>query len=232
MARQLERCSRDRPQATLCRIGAAGAAVLTVSAAPLSPQLEAGRALQDALAPLHDADVRRRTEQARLLSVLQAYGRDPPPALLVSPRSALDAARATILARALLPELERRAEVWRREAEAAATLRLLPPVPGSPRRAGPGLRYPRRAGEVVSPLSGRVDFAGPLRGWGGVVILSGPGGRHVVLAGLDAVVEPVGRPVAAGEPVGRTGGSSELYLEVRRLGEPIDPVRLLQRTAG
>jgi septal ring factor EnvC (AmiA/AmiB activator) len=57
-----------------------------------------------------------RSQQARLLGALQLYQRNPPPALLVSPRSAKDAVRAAILMRAVAPELERRAAGFAAEA--------------------------------------------------------------------------------------------------------------------
>lgn len=58
-----------------------------------------------------------------LLSALQLFRRDPPPALLVSPRDARDAVRAAILIRAMTPELQRRAEAYGRQAVAVGTLR-------------------------------------------------------------------------------------------------------------
>ncbi|MEI9891624.1 MAG: hypothetical protein WDN45_15095 [Caulobacteraceae bacterium] len=45
---------------------------------------------------------------SRLLGVLALFRRDPPPALLVHPKSAQDAVRAQILARAMAPALEAR----------------------------------------------------------------------------------------------------------------------------
>ena len=47
---------------------------------------------------------RDRGQLARLLSALQLFRRDPPPALLVSPNDARDAVRAAILIRAMTPE--------------------------------------------------------------------------------------------------------------------------------
>jgi murein hydrolase activator len=58
-----------------------------------------------------------------LLSALQLFRRDPPPALLVSPNDARDAVRAAILIRAMTPELQRRAEAYGRQAVAVGTLR-------------------------------------------------------------------------------------------------------------
>jgi septal ring factor EnvC (AmiA/AmiB activator) len=64
-----------------------------------------------------------RSQQARLLGALQLYQRNPPPALLVSPRSAKDAVRAAILMRAVAPELERRAAGFASEAAEITTAR-------------------------------------------------------------------------------------------------------------
>ena len=49
-----------------------------------------------------------RAKQARLLSALQIYSRNPPPALFVTPRKANDAVLAAIIMRAITPELQKR----------------------------------------------------------------------------------------------------------------------------
>lgn len=266
---------------------------------------------------------RNRAELARLLGGLQLYTRDPPPPLMVSPRSATDAVRAAILMRAVTPELERRGRVFAAEAEALSRLRRdaalanadlfaaesaladrrgrieaviaektalelrlnaeaeaadraaralaarssgLPDLVGDLNRAsppsGPGLldrpvrlpapvvgavvrRFARTgparssgwtwrtesAAQVLAPVGAQVDYAGPLEGWGEVVILELGGGDHLVLAGLGSVSTGAGRRVAAGEPVGRMAArrspAPELYLEVRRDGVPADPARWL-----
>lgn len=53
---------------------------------------------------------RERGRQTRLLAALELYGRNPPPALLVSPDRANDAIRAQILMQAVTPVLEARAQ--------------------------------------------------------------------------------------------------------------------------
>lgn len=95
---------------------------------------------------------------------------------------------------------------------------------------------------VVSPAVGRIVYAGPLKGWGFVVILKSPGGYHLVLAGLERVSARIGGEMAAGEPVGRIAGpsaapgkpspASELYLEIRRAALPIDPAPFFAGRAG
>jgi septal ring factor EnvC (AmiA/AmiB activator) len=73
-----------------------------------------------------------------------------------------------------------------------------------------------------------------LKGWGFVVILRSPGGYHLVLAGLDRVSARAGGELATGEPVGRiakpvsahpvkASSAPELYLEIRKAAQPVDP---------
>lgn len=66
---------------------------------------------------------RNRQRLSLLLSALQLFRRDPPPALLVSPADARDAVRAAILIRAMTPELQHRADAYGRQAVAVGTLR-------------------------------------------------------------------------------------------------------------
>ncbi len=102
--------------------------------------------------------------------------------------------------------------------------------PGGGRSSGWTYRAPPGA-LVRAPAGGLVEYAGPLKGWGVVLILRVGGGYHLVLTGLEAVQATVGGSVAAGEPVGRMadgdkGGeraAPELYLEVRKDGAPVDP---------
>jgi septal ring factor EnvC (AmiA/AmiB activator) len=232
------------------------------------------------------------SQLARLLSVVEQLRRDPPPALLVSPQDARDAARAAILVKALTPELQARARAYAHEAgemvrqrrlaavaseavftsesqqaEAAPApeeppppLRGLQPAPfrgpmAQPERlltpvAGPlvrrfaepapgggranGLSYmaPRGA-RVSSPAAGVVQYVGPVKGWGVILIFRLTGGYHLVLAGLDQASVAVGQSVAPGQPVGwmpdARQSSSELYLEVRERGAPVNPGRWMSR---
>jgi septal ring factor EnvC (AmiA/AmiB activator) len=119
---------------------------------------------------------------------------------------------------------------------------FVPPVAGAPVRlfgaAEPtGSRsqgWTWRAGAnvaVMAPAEGLVEYAGPLKGWGAVVILRLGGAYHLVLAGLGQVDARPGRIVKAGEPVGRmapAGQPTELYLEVRKNGAPVDPALWLK----
>ena len=88
---------------------------------------------------------------------------------------------------------------------------------------------------VVSPAGAVVDYAGPLNGWGLVVILRAPGGCHMVLSGLGKLLVGAGQSVAAGQVVGampkHAQSSRELYFEVRLGGAPVDPARFLAGTS-
>jgi septal ring factor EnvC (AmiA/AmiB activator) len=256
---------------------------------------------------------RDRGQLARLLSALQLFRRDPPPALLVSPGDARDAVRAAILIRAMTPELQARADGYARQARAVSALRreaaaaseelftaeslvadrkgelermivektqlerayaqealtdqeqrtlgaltdslapkpatgplvLASPAPGIlSRRFGEtlpvaggraaGLTITTEKGHAVaSPAAGVVEYAGPLNGWGVVLILRAQGAYHLVLAGLDQVSVQPGQSVAPGATVGRMAdhGSSEpeLYFEVREDGVAVDPERWLKQ---
>lgn len=104
---------------------------------------------------------------------------------------------------------------------------LTPPASGRPiQRFGgrsAGLRWAAPAATARAPAAGRVLHAGPLSGWGEVVILDiGPGWRAVV-AGMDSLDVTVGQTVADGQALGRTDADGEIYLELRRDEQPVDP---------
>jgi septal ring factor EnvC (AmiA/AmiB activator) len=88
---------------------------------------------------------------------------------------------------------------------------------------------------VLAPAAGIVDYAGPLKDYGVVLILRTGGAYHLVLAGLGAADAVAGQAVAAGEPIGRTGDAgpaSALSLEMRKGGEPVDPERWFKAPRG
>ena len=86
----------------------------------------------------------------------------------------------------------------------------------------------RAASQVVAPYDGRVAYAGPFRGYGEILIIEHGGRYHTLLAGLDRIDAVVGQWVLAGEPVGVMSAVPEsrprLYLELRRTGQPINPL--------
>ncbi len=94
----------------------------------------------------------------------------------------------------------------------------------------------RAAAQVTSPADARIEYAGPFRSYGQMLILSTPDGYHIVLSGLDAIYGVRGQSVLAGEPVGRmtqqTDSRPELYMELRKDGTPLDPSKLMAAGAG
>jgi len=277
--------------------------VLPVSFVALAMGAAAIAATEERLARLNVEETHLSAEQAhnmsqlaRLLSVLQQLKRDPPPALLVSPRDAKDAVRAAILVKAMTPQLQERAIAYSHQANEMMRLRRLaavesealftteskraeatptpqlrgPTAPGVPDAAitppqtlnnptlGPIVRRfgdtlasggrsngvtiaAQRGAQVASPGPAVVQYVGPVKGWGVILILRLAGGYHLVLAGLDRTSVSVGQSVAAGQSVGsmpdgrQSGGrspSAELYLEVREQGVPVDPGRWLKTKAG
>jgi septal ring factor EnvC (AmiA/AmiB activator) len=99
-------------------------------------------------------------------------------------------------------------------------------------RTQPGARDPgvvfstRAAAQVVAPANGRVEFSGPFRSYGQMLILNVGDDILVVVSGMEAVFAEVGQRVLAGEPIGRMADRAspgpELYLEVRKSGKPVD----------
>jgi septal ring factor EnvC (AmiA/AmiB activator) len=315
---------RAEAQATQREIDSLKARLATLAAAQVTgkgvtdaerARFEALNIQEEALRERLDAN---RSELSRLLGALQLYSRHPPPALIVSPRSANDAATAAILMKAITPELERRARTLAAEAasfqrvrrqtelahstlftseseaaeqraeierliaektglearlqadaqtadrqaralaERVAALgglvrgvgqqelrapeqlageptRLIRPVDGTPAagfgRASQGLSWRTAAlARVRAPGSGRVEYAGRLKGWGQVVVIGLGGPWRLILAGLGRVSVAPGSAVSAGELVGVMGqdrSSTELYLELRRDDQPVDPSRRL-----
>ena len=251
-----------------------------------------------------------RGRQSRLLSALQMMSRKPPPPLLVPADEAVNAVRASILMRAIAPDLQTRARALtdqqseltrirrlaalnseqlfttesargdRRgeieslttrkaalravlraeaaqaeragralearlralgaavpapEADAPTTVARLPagrnrltaPVEGVPTtrfgRGANGWRWRADRQDARAPAAGQVVFAGPLSGWGQVVIVDlGPGWRAVI-AGLDNLSVEIGTRVSDGQVLGRTGDEGEVWFELRRDERAVDP---------
>jgi septal ring factor EnvC (AmiA/AmiB activator) len=132
------------------------------------------------------------------------------------------------------------------EALGPAPVRFIEPVQGqivarygrAPGKDGPsdGYRWRASAGApVLAPAAGIVEYAGPLKDYGVILILRTGGAYHLVLAGLGSASAAVGGMVAAGEPIGRmaedAGAAPELYMEVRRGSETVDPARWFKVSA-
>ncbi|MEM9964264.1 MAG: peptidoglycan DD-metalloendopeptidase family protein [Asticcacaulis sp.] len=268
----------------------------------------------------HEADLTRRlgtmrNKQARLLSALQVYSRNPPPTIFVSSRKANDAVLAAIILKEVTPELKKSADALseqnrnllavRREAalqsealfisesdvaeqqaqleallaergrledqllseadafevrnlelEARArvlrgqtplkgllgtqknkSLNLVVPVVGE-KLAGygetvdgrviRGVRLKAAAGaQVRSPAEGEVEYAGPLEGYGQVIIVHVGGDYRVIMTGIGRVYVEAGKTVGANEPLGRLPNLSEkpqsFYFELRKSDRPVNP---------
>lgn len=96
--------------------------------------------------------------------------------------------------------------------------------PGGLRRSGLTLE-PRDGALVVAPAAGRIAFAGPYRGFGGIVIIEHGDGWTSLVTGLGAPSVAVGQQVGAGGPLGTAAGRRPaVTLELRRNGEPVDPL--------
>ena len=104
-----------------------------------------------------------------------------------------------------------------------------------------GVMISARAGaQVIAPYDGEVLYSGPFRQYGDIIILGLAGGFQMILAGLEQSDGFVGQELLAGEPLGilaeenelgaSTSGRSQLYMELRYKGEPIDPAPWLKQT--
>ncbi|MDA0306463.1 MAG: peptidoglycan DD-metalloendopeptidase family protein [Proteobacteria bacterium] len=83
--------------------------------------------------------------------------------------------------------------------------------------------------QVVAPYEGRIVYAGKFRGYGELLIIEHGEGYHSLLSGLERIDSAMGQWVVAGEPVGVMGRPGrnkqpQLYIELRRNGQPINPL--------
>ena len=80
---------------------------------------------------------------------------------------------------------------------------------------------------VMAPADGVVKFADSFRGFGKVIIMSHKNGYNTVMTNMGSIDVLVGQEILAGEPIGRMNSNkSEMYLEVRRGKDSVDPGRL------
>ena len=100
-----------------------------------------------------------------------------------------------------------------------------------------GLDIETRPGaQVIAPNDGKVVFAGLFRGYGQLLIIEHSEGYHTLLAGLSRIDATVGQRLVSGEPVGimdqAADASPSLYVELRRNGQPINPLPWLAVRKG
>ena len=97
-------------------------------------------------------------------------------------------------------------------------------VDGRPRSRGITLATQPGA-QAVAPAPGRVVFAGRYQGYGRIVIIEHLGGWTSLVTGLARLDVAVGDMLVAGSPLGIAGaGEPRLTLELRRGGEPVNPL--------
>ena len=90
---------------------------------------------------------------------------------------------------------------------------------------------------VTAPWAGTLRYRGPLQDYGNVILLEPGDGYLLLMAGLETVYPEIGTTVSAGAPLGLmpTGSPAAepsapqpartraLYVELRHMGQPIDP---------
>ncbi|MET3437069.1 peptidoglycan DD-metalloendopeptidase family protein [Sphingomonas sp. 1185] len=85
---------------------------------------------------------------------------------------------------------------------------------------------------VVAPAGGEIRYAGPFRGYGGIIIVDHGAGWTSLVTGLGGIAVRVGQRVAAGAVLGRAGQgrggmAPRVTMELRRDGRPMDITALL-----
>ena len=84
---------------------------------------------------------------------------------------------------------------------------------------------PIAGAQVIAPAEGRVGFAGSYRGFGRIVIIEHEGGWTSLITGLARLDVRTGQELVGGAPLGIAGpGNPQITLELRRDGEPVNPL--------
>jgi len=87
-----------------------------------------------------------------------------------------------------------------------------------------------RGAQVVSPAQGRIAFAGPFRGYAGIVIIDHDNGWATLITGLGRIEARVGADVIQGSPIGIADGRNpRITIELRQAGRPVDILPLIAR---
>ncbi|PKK91463.1 MAG: hypothetical protein CVV64_06830 [Candidatus Wallbacteria bacterium HGW-Wallbacteria-1] len=85
---------------------------------------------------------------------------------------------------------------------------------------------------LLAAASGRVDFAGWLRGYGRIVIIKHAKGYSTRYAHMSEISVKKGQTVNAGQSIGKSGKSGtvtgpHLHYEIRRFGRTLNPAKYL-----
>ena len=89
---------------------------------------------------------------------------------------------------------------------------------------------------VTAPFEGRVVVARDWKPIGNLVVLDVGGGYHILLLGVGDILVEENQQIAAGEPIARMAptdadGGAELDLQIRKNGEPVNPLLWLSKTS-
>ena len=91
-----------------------------------------------------------------------------------------------------------------------------------------GVFFATAPSSVQSIAAGSVAYAGPLEGYGNMVVIDHGDGYVSVYSGLSGVSVAGGGNVSAGSNIGRSGslpsGEQGLYLEIRYRSQPMNPL--------
>lgn len=110
------------------------------------------------------------------------------------------------------------------------------PVDGKPsapyEEAKKGIDIAGKSGQqVVAAASGRVLYAGTMRGYGNLVIVKHSSSLLSAYAHNKAILVKEGQSVTKGQPIAEMGESDadsvKLHFEVRQQGKPVDPFKFL-----
>lgn len=89
---------------------------------------------------------------------------------------------------------------------------------------------------IVAPADGVVAYAGPFRSVGSLLIIEHRDAYHSLVIGASRLEVQAGDVVTKGQAVGWVAqaptGSADVYVELRRAGEPVDPMSLLSARDG
>ena len=88
--------------------------------------------------------------------------------------------------------------------------------------------------EVKAVFPGQVAYSGIVKGYGEIVIIDHGSRFFTISANLSERIKQEGDPVAQKEIIGLVGSGpskgARLYFEIRKGGDPLDPLKWLKKT--